>query len=63
MMAETNEVVPKIPRKVLLTQKSTVWTRRQHAVCVRRAMKRYGTKKCPTTILNDLNMTVPRGKM
>lgn len=63
-MAENSEVVvPKIPRKVLLTQQSTVWTRRQHAVCVRRAMKRYGTKKCPTTILNDLNMTVPRGKI
>ncbi|KAK6621970.1 hypothetical protein RUM44_001777 [Polyplax serrata] len=51
------------PRKVLLTRESTVWTRRQNAVCVRRAIKRYGTKKSPTTILNDLNMTVPRGKI
>ncbi|KAL0277533.1 UNVERIFIED_CONTAM: hypothetical protein PYX00_004783 [Menopon gallinae] len=62
-MAGTVEEMTELPRKVLHPQQSTIWTRKQHAVCVRRAVKRYGTKKCPTTILNDLNMTVPRGKI
>uniref|UniRef100_A0A1B6DVQ2 Uncharacterized protein n=1 Tax=Clastoptera arizonana TaxID=38151 RepID=A0A1B6DVQ2_9HEMI len=48
-------------RRTLISQQSTVWTRRQHAVCVRRACKRYGTSKAPNIILNNLNMTVPKG--
>lgn len=47
--------------RALISQQSTVWTRRQHAVCVRRAYKRYGTSKNPYVILNNLNMTVPKG--
>lgn len=42
-------------------QMSTVASRRQHAVCVRRAHKHYGTKKNPFVILDGLNMTVPKG--
>ncbi|KAL1137708.1 hypothetical protein AAG570_009404 [Ranatra chinensis] len=45
----------------LVTQQSTVWTRRQHAVCVRRAVKTYGSKTAPHVILENLNMTVPKG--
>lgn len=55
------EVKPK--RKVLISQQSTVATRRQQAVCVRRAHKIYGTKKNPNVILDGLNMTVPKGTM
>ncbi|RZF47268.1 hypothetical protein LSTR_LSTR004977 [Laodelphax striatellus] len=52
------ESIPMPARKrQLVTQQSTVWSRRQHAVCVRRACKRYGT----TVILDNLNMTVPKG--
>ncbi|KAK5645434.1 hypothetical protein RI129_006734 [Pyrocoelia pectoralis] len=43
------------------TQHSTVHMRKQNAVCVRRAYKRYGTKKNPFLILEGLNMTVPKG--
>lgn len=50
-------------RRTLITQQSTVWTRRQHAVCVRRAKKRYGSKENPNVILDNLNMTVPKGTM
>ena len=50
-------------RKILKTQQSTVATRRQQAVCVRRAHKIYGTKKNPNVILDGLNMTVPKGTM
>ncbi|XP_060530041.1 ABC transporter G family member 20 [Cylas formicarius] len=42
-------------------QQSTVQSRRQQAVCVRRAYKRYGTKSNPCVILDGLNMTVPKG--
>ncbi|XP_054268829.1 ABC transporter G family member 20 [Macrosteles quadrilineatus] len=48
-------------RRTLVTQQSTVWARRQHAVCVRRAKKRYGPKDNPNVILDNLNMTVPKG--
>nr|CAD7424983.1 unnamed protein product [Timema monikensis] len=48
-------------RRQLRSQNSTVFTRRQHAVCVRSAFKHYGTKKSPTVILDGLNMTVPKG--
>lgn len=50
-------------RRQLMTQQSTVATRRQHAVCVRRAYKQYGSKKNPNIILDGLNMTVPKGTM
>lgn len=42
---------------------STLQTRKQNAVCVRRAYKRYGTKSNPYVILDGLNMTVPKGTM
>jgi hypothetical protein len=53
----------KARRKVLISQQSTVASRRQQAVCVRRAHKIYGTKKNPNVILDGLNMTVPKGAM
>ncbi|KAJ8918786.1 hypothetical protein NQ315_011070 [Exocentrus adspersus] len=48
-------------RRQFKVQMSTVNTRRQNAVCVRRACKRYGTKSNPYVILDGLNMTVPKG--
>ncbi|XP_050429467.1 ABC transporter G family member 23 [Adelges cooleyi] len=48
-------------RPPLETQQSTVWTRRQQAVCVRRAYKKYGQSSNPHVILDGLNMTVPKG--
>ncbi|GLH11318.1 Multidrug resistance protein homolog 65 [Gryllus bimaculatus] len=48
-------------RRQLVQRQSSVWTRRQHAICVRRAHKRYGTKDQPLVILDGLNMTVPKG--
>ncbi|KAJ8985043.1 hypothetical protein NQ317_016954 [Molorchus minor] len=48
-------------RRQFKGQMSTVQTRRQNAVCVRRACKRYGTKNNPYVILDGLNMTVPKG--
>ncbi|CAG5014148.1 unnamed protein product [Parnassius apollo] len=45
----------------LRSQKSTVASRRQQAVCVRRAHKNYGPKKNPNVILDGLHMTVPKG--
>ncbi|XP_073969170.1 ABC transporter G family member 23-like isoform X2 [Rhodnius prolixus] len=48
-------------RGKLVPQQSTVWTRRQHAVCVRRACKTYGQKENQHIILENLNMTVPKG--
>ncbi|CAH2059222.1 unnamed protein product, partial [Iphiclides podalirius] len=45
----------------LRSQKSTVASRKQQAVCVRRAHKKYGPKKNPNIILDGLNMTVPKG--
>jgi hypothetical protein len=50
-------------RRHFKSQPSTVATRRQQAVCVRRAHKIYGTKKNPNVILDGLNMTVPKGAM
>ncbi|KAI4460739.1 atp-binding cassette sub-family h member 1 [Holotrichia oblita] len=50
-----------VERPPLLSQQSTVWTRRQQAVCVRHAYKHYGTKKKPNRVLTDLNMTVAKG--
>ncbi|XP_034254598.1 ABC transporter G family member 20 isoform X1 [Thrips palmi] len=45
----------------LVTQQSSVWTRRQQAVCVRHAFKHYGTNKNPNHVLQNLNMTVAKG--
>lgn len=50
-------------RRQFMSQPSTVATRRQQAVCVRRAHKTYGTKSNPNIILDGLNMTVPKGSM
>lgn len=50
-------------RRQFMSQPSTVATRRQQAVCVRRAHKNYGSKKNPNVILDGLNMTVPKGSM
>jgi hypothetical protein len=47
----------------LQTQPSTLDTRKRHAVCVRRAFKKYGSKKNPHVVLDGLNMTVPKGVM
>jgi hypothetical protein len=65
MQSEANSHVIdlKARRKMLKSQPSTVATRRQQAVCVRRAHKIYGTKKNPHVILDGLNMTVPKGTM
>ncbi|KAF5308502.1 hypothetical protein FQR65_LT06167 [Abscondita terminalis] len=35
--------------------------KKEHAVWVRHAYKRYGSKKNPFVVLDDLNMTVPKG--
>ncbi|CAG9834101.1 unnamed protein product [Diabrotica balteata] len=48
-------------RRQFKTQPSTLNSRRQQAVCVRRAVKKYGTKSNPYVILDNLNMTVPKG--
>ncbi|BES96859.1 ABC-2 type transporter [Nesidiocoris tenuis] len=45
----------------LMPQQSTVWTRRQNAVAVRRACKMYGPKSSRHIVLDSLNMTVPKG--
>lgn len=50
-------------KRKLVTQPSTLAVRRQHAVCVRRARKVYGTKKNPNIVLDGLSMTVPKGTM
>ncbi|RVE45990.1 hypothetical protein evm_009332 [Chilo suppressalis] len=42
-------------------QESTVWQKRQQAVCVRHAFKHYGSKKRPNHVLSNLNMTVSKG--
>jgi hypothetical protein len=50
-------------RRLFLSQASTVASRRQQAVCVRRAHKVYGSKRNPNVVLDGLNMTVPKGTM
>lgn len=50
-------------RRQFMSQPSTVATRRQQAVCVRRAHKSYGFKSNRNIILDGLNMTVPKGAM
>ncbi|KAL4706952.1 hypothetical protein ACJJTC_005221, partial [Scirpophaga incertulas] len=42
-------------------QDSTIWQKRQQAVCVRHAFKHYGSKKRPNHVLSNLNMTVAKG--
>lgn len=51
------------PRRPFMTQKSTIASRKQQAVCVRRAYKNYGPKNNPNVILDGLNMTVAKGWM
>lgn len=50
-------------RRQFMSQPSTVATRRQQAVCVRRAHKSYGPKNNQNVVLDGLNMTVPKGSM
>lgn len=50
-------------RRQFKSQPSTVATRRQQAVCVRRAHKSYGPKSNKNIVLDGLNMTVPNGSM
>lgn len=50
-------------RRQFKSQPSTVATRRQQAVCVRRAHKSYGPKNNKNIVLDGLNMTVPNGAM
>lgn len=49
--------------RMFKSQKSTVASRKEQAVCVRRAHKKYGPTKNPNIILEGLNMTVPKGTM
>lgn len=51
------------PPPPLQHQQSTVWAKRQQAVCVRHAFKHYGSKKNPNHVLCNLNMTVAKGTM
>lgn len=62
-MAEDDQNAIELKRKTLQSQQSTVHLRRQQAVCVRRAYKRYGMGKNPHVVLDGLNMTVPKGSM
>lgn len=61
------EVLPSLSlserRSHFKTQQSTLASRLQQAVCVRRAFKHYGTKKMPHVVLDGLNMTVSKGAM
>ncbi|XP_071441834.1 ABC transporter G family member 23-like [Hetaerina americana] len=57
--ANTEETVGNRPP--LKTQVSTVWSRKQNAVSVRRACKMYGPKNNRNPVLDQLNMTVPKG--
>lgn len=50
-------------RRQFMSQPSTLATRRQQAVCVRRAHKSYGPKSNKNVILDGLNMTVAKGSM
>ncbi|XP_017774597.1 PREDICTED: ABC transporter G family member 20 [Nicrophorus vespilloides] len=50
-------------RQLANRQMSTLASRKQHAVCVRRAHKHYGSTKNPAVILDGLNMTVPKGSI
>ncbi|XP_023172078.1 ABC transporter G family member 20 [Drosophila hydei] len=50
-------------RRLFISQPSTLATRRQQAVCVRRAHKMYGGGKNPNIVLDGLNMTVPKGSI
>lgn len=50
-------------RRLFMSQPSTLASRRQQAVCVRRAHKMYGSAKNPNVVLDGLNMTVAKGSM
>ncbi|XP_077287586.1 ABC transporter oskyddad [Arctopsyche grandis] len=59
----SSEAPAEARRRILMTQKSTIASRKRQAVCVRRAHKNYGPKKNPNVILDGLNMTVPKGSI
>ncbi|CAG9760884.1 unnamed protein product [Ceutorhynchus assimilis] len=50
-----------VERPPVTHQNSSLWNKRQQAVCVRHAYKHYGSKKNPNHVLSDLNMTVGKG--
>ncbi|XP_049823696.1 ABC transporter G family member 20 isoform X3 [Aethina tumida] len=50
-----------VERPPLPHQQSSVYQKRQQAVCVRHAFKHYGSKKKPNHVLSNLNMTVAKG--
>ncbi|XP_046806084.1 ABC transporter G family member 23 [Lucilia cuprina] len=50
-------------RRLFMSQPSTLASRRQQAVCVRRAHKMYGSSKNPNVVLDGLNMTVQKGSI
>lgn len=52
-----------VERPPLPHQQSSVYQKRQQAVCVRHAFKHYGSKKKPNHVLSNLNMTVAKGTM
>lgn len=52
-----------LKQRQLKNQPSTLQIRKQQAVSVRRAYKRFGTKSNPFIVLDGLNMTVPKGTM
>lgn len=60
---ERNNQTQQPPPPSVLTRQSSVWVRKQQAVCVRHAYKNYGSKKNPNHVLSDLNMTVSKGTM
>lgn len=59
----TSQTTLEAKRRQFVSQQSTVATRRQQAVCVRRAHKSYGPKSNKNVVLDGLNMTVPNGSM
>lgn len=61
--ASNSEVDLAARRRHFVSQPSTLASRRQQAVCVRRAHKMYGSAKNPNVVLDGLNMTVSKGSM
>ncbi|KAG7297604.1 hypothetical protein JYU34_019659 [Plutella xylostella] len=43
------------------SDETTMWSKRQQAVCVRAACKQYGSTKQPNHVLSNLNMTCAKG--
>ncbi|XP_061402786.1 ABC transporter G family member 20 [Musca vetustissima] len=61
--ASNSEVDLAARRRHFVSQPSTLASRRQQAVCVRRAHKMYGSAKNPNVVLDGLNMTVSKGSI